>query len=98
MTDITSSNVVRRHPGNPVLTAADVPYRSTLVFNAGFARFRGQYVCVFRNDYCDEGRPPRVVGTDLGLAYSHDGIHWTVADEPCFELHTDEVTRAHDPG
>ena len=57
MTDITSSPVVRRHPENPILSAGDVPYPATLVFNAGFAKFQGRYVCVFRNDVCPPEDP-----------------------------------------
>jgi len=34
---LKSSPVVRRHPANPVLTAKDVPYPATLIFNAGVA-------------------------------------------------------------
>jgi len=97
MAEMTSSGVIRRHPANPVLSAGDVPYRSTLVFNAGFARFQGRYVCVFRNDYCDDSRPPRVVGTNLGLSFSDDGVKWNVTDRPCYELRTQEIQRAYDP-
>jgi beta-1,4-mannooligosaccharide/beta-1,4-mannosyl-N-acetylglucosamine phosphorylase len=32
--ELKSSPVITRHPGNPVLTAADVPYPATLVYNA----------------------------------------------------------------
>ena len=35
----------------PVVVAADLPYASSLVFNAGVIRYRGEYVMVFRNDY-----------------------------------------------
>ena len=85
-----------RHPGNPVLSAKDIPYRATLVFNAGVAKFRGRYVMVFRNDYGDEEKR-RLDGTNLGLAWSDDGIRWEPADRPCFEMRTDEITSAYDP-
>jgi len=97
MDDITSSRVIRRHPGNPILSAADCPYPATLVFNAGFAKFKGQYVCVFRNDVCDPADRLKVIHTNLGLARSDDGVRWTVTDRPCFDLHTDEIDRAYDP-
>ena len=41
---------VKRYPGNPVLTAADVPYRSDLVFNAGIIPWQDGYAMIFRND------------------------------------------------
>ena len=93
---LASSPVVHRWPGNPVLSAAVVPYPATLVFNAGVTKFRGRYVMVFRNDYGDEGEK-RLDGTNLGLALSDDGIHWTVEPEPCFVMETDEIQRAYDP-
>ena len=48
---LTSSPVIHRHPANPVLTPADVPYEARLVFNAGVTKYKGKYVMVFRNDY-----------------------------------------------
>ena len=40
----------------PVLTAADVPYEATFVFNAGVIRHNGRYVMAFRDDHYDEAR------------------------------------------
>ena len=91
-----SSPVVKRYEGNPVLSAKDVPYPATLVFNAGVTKFRGRYVMVFRNDYGDE-REKRLEGTNLGLAFSDDGIEWEVTAKPCFEMETGELQRAYDP-
>ena len=96
MADLTSSPVIKRCPRNPVLTAADVPYPATLVFNAGVTRFQGKYVMVFRNDYGDE-KEKRLDGTNLGLALSDDGIRWHVQPKPCFVMESDEVQRAYDP-
>ena len=97
MADITSSPVVRRHPSNPVLTAEKVPYPATLVFNAGVTKFQGRYVCVFRNDCAAPDDPRKLTGTNLGLAFSADGVEWAVTDRPCFEMKTDEISRAYDP-
>ncbi|OQA41405.1 MAG: Beta-1,4-mannooligosaccharide phosphorylase [Chloroflexi bacterium ADurb.Bin325] len=96
ISELTSSPVIRRSPANPVLTAADVPYHATLVFNAGVTKYQGQYVMVFRNDYgsAEEGR---LDGTNMGLATSVDGVSWQVSPQPCFELHDDEILRAYDP-
>ncbi len=82
---VLARSPLQRHPANPVLAASDVPYHSTLVFNAGVVRHAGRYVMIFRNDY---GRPGDADfdGTNIGLATSHDGIKWTVAARPIFEV------------
>ncbi|MBR6335719.1 MAG: hypothetical protein IKR90_06185, partial [Clostridia bacterium] len=36
---------------NPIITASDLPYPCSLVFNAGVVKYRGEYIMVFRNDY-----------------------------------------------
>lgn len=82
---ITTSPVITRYAGNPVLSRADVPYHATMVFNAGVCKFQGRYVMVFRNDYGEFGNP-QLQGTNLGLAFSDDGIHWQVEPTPCWEL------------
>ena len=94
--DLHSSPVITRHPANPVLAAEHVPYQAGLIFNAGVTRFQGRYVMVFRNDYGSLAEQ-RLEGTNLGLAYSDDGVSWSVTPEPCFDLHSDEITRAYDP-
>ena len=89
---LTSSPVITRHPANPLLSAEDVPYLASLVFNAGIAKFHGRYVMVFRNDYAKE--PMRLSGTNLGLAFSDDGIQWTVEPEPFWDSAGPEVSEA----
>ncbi len=93
---LSSSPVITRHPQNPLLTQAEVPYESTLVFNAGVAKYQGRYVMVFRNDVFQEGANY----TNLGLAFSDDGIGWEVEKKPCLtreQFGDDEVWRAYDP-
>jgi beta-1,4-mannooligosaccharide/beta-1,4-mannosyl-N-acetylglucosamine phosphorylase len=90
-----SSRIITRHPNNPVLKAEDVPYPAVLVFNAGVTKWQGRYVMVFRNDYDVQGVWPQ--RTNLGLAFSDDGVHWQVETEPCFKLESDEIRRAYDP-
>ncbi|MEX0744798.1 MAG: hypothetical protein WD118_04280 [Phycisphaeraceae bacterium] len=93
--------IIHRHPSNPVLSADDVPYDATLIFNAGVTKFRGQYVMVFRNDYGPRNMADYQAGTNirtnLGVAYSDDGVNWRVDPEPCFELKSDTIRRAYDP-
>lgn len=94
--ELKSCPAVFRHPNNPLLSAAEVAYRATLVFNAGVTRFNGKYVMVFRNDYGPPGEQ-RLDGTNLGLAFSDDGVKWEVRPEPCFAWCDEEVHRAYDP-
>lgn len=100
--------MVTRYSGNPILSARDVPYDAALIFNAGVCKYQGKYVMVFRNDYgctapdwdayvsgvCAEAPTYR---TNLGLAFSDDGINWKVAPKPCFDLANHEIRRAYDP-
>lgn len=92
----TEAGVLKRHQNNPLLSAADVSYPCSLLFNAGVAKYQGRYVMVFRNDYgatdresfAERGRQgvSRFDGTNLGLAFSDDGISWLVEPEPCISL------------
>lgn len=96
---LTSSPVVTRYAGNPVLTANDVPYKPALVFNAGVTKYEGQYVMMFRNDYGDvenETLLPHNT-TNMGLAFSKDGMHWDVQPQPAFGIEDDEIIRTYDP-
>lgn len=96
---LKSNPVIHRHPANPILDAARVPYSTALVFNAGVTKFNGKYVMIFRNDYGslqNETIEPHHT-TDLGIAYSNDGINWEVGKKPCFKLHDEEIIRAYDP-
>ena len=94
-----ASNVVRRYENNPILTPADVPYPANLVFNAGVAKYKGRYVMVFRNDYGYDG-VRYFGGTNLGIAFSEDGLKWTVEQEPFIRLEqvkSEEIGRIYDP-
>lgn len=90
------SNVVTRYSGNPILFSKNVPYPSALVFNAGVTKFKGRYVMVFRNDYGDVSKF-KTTYTNLGLAFSEDGVKWHVQLEPCViikKIDRDEVLRS----
>ena len=90
--------VVRRHPANPVLAKDGVPYPASLIFNAGVCKYEGRYVMVFRNDH---GGSPETkggfAGTNLGLAFSRDGVRWDVEPAPCWQVRDEEVRRVYDP-
>ncbi|MBQ8510484.1 MAG: glycoside hydrolase family 130 protein [Clostridia bacterium] len=93
---IYQSSPVIKKLDRPVLSYKDIPYKAALIFNAGVTKFNGRYVMVFRNDY-GSMEEHKLEGTNIGLAYSDDGIHWDVQPEPCFVLHDKEIHRAYDP-
>ena len=97
----TTASCITRYP-EPVLSYKDVPYKSALTFNAGVLKKDGKYIMIFRNDVGDYNAQrlfPDENGniTNLGLAFSDDGIHWNVEPEPCFNLHNDAIIRAYHP-
>jgi len=89
--------IIIRHPENPILSADRIPYPATLIFNAGVARYQGQYVMVFRNDYGGQPGSSRFAGTNIGVAFSRDGIRWEPRPRPWIEWKTEEIHRAYDP-
>lgn len=94
---MVASSIVTRYAHNPILSAADIPYPATLIFNAGVTKYQGQYVMAFRNDYGGTPGSAYFAGTNIGLAFSPDGIHWQPRAQPWIEWKTDEIRRAYDP-
>lgn len=94
-----SSPLIQRYSNNPILAPKHVPYGPALVFNAGVTKFRGKYVMVFRNDYGDVDKQTVFAHstTNLGVAFSDDGIKWDVKPVPCWTWNDEEVTRIYDP-
>jgi beta-1,4-mannooligosaccharide/beta-1,4-mannosyl-N-acetylglucosamine phosphorylase len=90
---LTSAACIKRV--GPVLTREQVPFESTLVFNAGVCKFNGRYVMLFRNDV-GEWNNPKFRATNLGLAFSDDGIRWKVEPEPVWGSRDPELMRATD--
>lgn len=88
---------IQRHPANPILSADDLAYPATLIFNAGVTKYQGRYVMVFRNDYGGTPGEAHFEGTNIGVAFSDDGIHWEPRATPWIEWKTDEIQRAYDP-
>ncbi len=99
---------ITRYPGNPVLSAKDIPFDASLIFNAGVCKYQGEYVMLFRNDYGsteadwrafnagERAERPRL-STNIGIARSPDGIHWTPGPKPVFTFEDAEIRRAYDP-
>lgn len=94
--DLLSSPVIKRHPLNPLLKPEDVPYGPLLVFNVGVIKYQGKYVMAFRNDYGSPGSIDTTL-TNIGIAFSDDGIHWIPRADPIFTLRDHEIQRAYDP-
>ncbi len=92
----TTAPCIKRYP-DPVLTYKDCPYPSALTFNAGvLKKDNGTYIMLFRNDIGDYEKQI-LTGTNIGLAFSEDGIHFEVAPESCFAMKDDEILRVYDP-
>lgn len=91
----TSSKIITKNT-KPLLTYRDIPYGAALIFNAGVTKFNGKYVMVFRNDY-GSYEDQRLDGTNVGVAFSDDGINFTPKDKPWFALRDEEIFRAYDP-
>ena len=80
----------------PVLTYKDIPYHATCIFNAGVVKYEGKYVMVFRNDAGTFGKCG--LKTSLGIAYSDDGVHFTVEPNLFMEdIKDDEILSVYDP-
>lgn len=92
-----NKSCVIRHPANPILTAEHIPYPATLIFNAGVAKYQGRYVMAFRNDYGGKQGSDVFAGTNIGLAWSDDGINWIPGEKPWIEWTEGEIRRAYDP-
>jgi beta-1,4-mannooligosaccharide/beta-1,4-mannosyl-N-acetylglucosamine phosphorylase len=98
--DLKTSPVITRYSGNPVLSAKDVPYEATLVYNAGVCKYQGRYVMVFRNDVYEKPAIGFQKHINLGLAFSSDGISWEVQPKPCLDreyFKDSEILRVYDP-
>ncbi len=91
---------VKRYENNPILSAKDIPYEATLIFNAGVVKYKGKYLMAFRDDYSYDPHNKRRLHTHVGFAESTDGIHFTPHDKPFInynEIHKGEVERMYDP-
>lgn len=95
MTERHSATVIRKRQ-TPVITYRDIPYNAALIFNAGVTKYQGKYVMTFRNDY-GSYKEQRLDGTNIGIAFSDDGIHWEARNKPWFAMKDDEIIRAYDP-
>ena len=101
----TTPDIVKKR--GVVLSKEAVPYDCALVFNAGITKRQDDYVMLFRNDYgfCKQDFADFYAGisdntcpkTNIGAAFSKDGVNWEVAPKCVFELSTPDIRRAYDP-
>lgn len=98
--ELHSSHVITRYQnGAPVLSKKDIPYPAECIFNAGVVKFKGQYIMAFRNDF-DYQTESKFNGCVIGIAFSTDGLHWTVREKPFLtakDMNDPEITRIYDP-
>jgi beta-1,4-mannooligosaccharide/beta-1,4-mannosyl-N-acetylglucosamine phosphorylase len=93
----TSPPVLHRYPGNPILTADQVPFPSKLVYNPGVAKWEDRYVMLFRSDKGWDEQDKKAPIFEIGLAFSDDGIRWESELEPVLSGWNDEDLGYYDP-
>lgn len=81
---MSSTPIVKRYEGNPILTRHDVPYPVETVHNAGATRHEGRYVLLFRS-HLRNGR------SIIGIAWSDDGYKFQVGSEPFMTPSTEGI-------
>jgi predicted GH43/DUF377 family glycosyl hydrolase len=67
--------LLKRHPGNPILTFKDLPYHVNAVYNPGATRLGDKYVLVPRVEYGNRDN-------NLHVAMSDDGENFSVNPDP----------------
>jgi len=96
---LKSSDIVKKYENNPVLSKKDIPYNADCIFNAGVAKYKGRYIMIFRNDYGHK-KGWLFEGSNLGIAFSEDGVKWNVKNEPFMTLEKlgrPDCKRIYDP-
>lgn len=65
--------IVRRYPGNPIITNEMMPFSCRGVFNSSAVKHDGRYVMILR---CEGYN----LWDSFWLAHSDDGFHWSIGD------------------
>lgn len=88
-----------RYEGNPIISPESVPYHPAMTYNAGVAKYKGKYVMAIRNDYFlkDGSGLPDDTSTDIGIAYSDNGLKWDIIPKPGLRIHNESIRRIYDP-
>lgn len=90
-----------------VLSREQCPYDAALTFNAGVLREDDGYRMLFRNDYgfCRQDfvdfyngvSDNTVPHTNIGTAFSRDGVHWSVEPDRVLSWDDGDIWRIYDP-
>ncbi|MFB3892425.1 MAG: glycoside hydrolase family 130 protein [Phycisphaerae bacterium] len=100
-----TSPIIRKHEGNPIITAAGLPFEGTIAYNCGACRFHGRYLMLFRVDVhrydnAADARmhiwPPKSFDLKIARAWSDDGVHFKIDPEPALTAEGDEPN-VYDP-
>jgi predicted GH43/DUF377 family glycosyl hydrolase len=89
------TELLTRHPANPIITSAHLPYSANTVFNPGAAMLDGETILLMRvEDRCGMSH--------LTVARSHDGVGgWRIDAAPTFvgkpDTHPEEIWGIEDP-
>lgn len=76
--------VLTRYKGNPIISAADMPYPCEHVYNSGAAKHKDQYVLLLR---CGRLHSR----SDFGVAFSDDGYNFKIHPEPVMTPATEGI-------
>jgi predicted GH43/DUF377 family glycosyl hydrolase len=95
MAESRHEEIFVRHPANPIITAADLPYRANSVFNAGVTQVDGETLLLLRVE-------DRRGMSHLTVARSADGVtDWRIDASPSFPAdpvnHPEEMWGIEDP-
>ena len=67
--------IVKRYPKNPILTAADLPFACSGIYNSGVVKFNGKYLMLCRIESID-------ISNYFVVALSDDGYKFKVKENP----------------
>lgn len=84
-------DIVNRFEGNPIITKANIPLPCNTVFNAGAAKFKGEYILLLRVEGLD-GK------SFFCLAKSKDGFKFEIDEKPVMMPSNEEPFKTYEDG
>jgi len=82
-------DIVKRYEKNPILTAEDMPFKCSDIYNSGVVKFDGKYLMLCRAESID-------ISNYFIPAVSEDGYHFKVRREPIRLLEDEEFKKYTD--
>ena len=90
---VNTVNLLKRYPGNPIVSPKDIPYPAKTAYNAGAIKHDGKYILLIRTELDIQDDRTVVV-----LARSDDGINFEIDDTPILAPSgCDDGVRIYDP-